>query len=225
MKQPFHAVIFDLDGVLADTVKFHFHATKQVADEEGLPFTEEMNQKYQGQNRAVLIEALVNQTNKHYSSLEKEQLGIRKNLYFQQLISTLTKEDILPGMYSFLMSLKKENIKIAVASSSSNARTTLENLEIIHLFDHIVDIRKIKELKPNPEIFMKAADYLGISHHKCIVIEDSEAGIKAIKRASMFSVGVGNHQGVKQADWHVINTEEITMDHLIRKYQTKLCIK
>ncbi|MBB5173722.1 beta-phosphoglucomutase [Texcoconibacillus texcoconensis] len=213
----FEAVIFDLDGVLADTVGDHYLATKRVADEEGLHFNREMNQKVQGMSRRFLIEQLVKNSQYKYSDVEKEKLGERKNQYYKERIAGLSKEDLLPGMHSFLIQLKQHNIKLAIASSSSNAKLTLTNLEIIDFFDVIIDPRSVQNMKPDPEIFIKAADELEVSGEKCVAIEDGEAGMQAIKQTSMFSVGIGDHTALKKANWHVKNTSEITLEKLASK--------
>lgn len=216
MKQTFHAVIFDLDGVLADTVEYHYLATKRVADELDIPFDRALNQKMQGMSRTSLIEALVKNSDYSFTPEQKEELGNRKNEYYQQLIRRITREDILPGMTDFLEKLKQNDIKLAIASASSNAKTVLTHLKISHFFEHIVDIRDVQKMKPDPEIFLKAADALQVPYENCIAIEDSEAGIKAIKQTPMFSIGVGTHAAVKEADWHVDNTSEITYEKLTR---------
>ncbi|WP_216830220.1 beta-phosphoglucomutase [Alkalihalobacterium elongatum] len=215
MKRVYHAVIFDLDGVLADTVEYHYLATKQVSDKLNIPFDRELNQRMQGMSRTVLIEELVRKSDRSYTPLQKAELGNQKNANYQQLISRITKDDILPGMSDFITTLKKNHMKMAIASASSNAKTVLDNLEISHYFDHIVDIHDVKKMKPDPEIFLKAADALNVPYDKCIAIEDSEAGIKAIKQTPMFSIGVGEHAAVKSADWHVHSTEEISYEKLL----------
>ncbi|ADU30313.1 beta-phosphoglucomutase [Evansella cellulosilytica] len=219
MKIPFEAVIFDLDGVLADTVDLHYLATKKVALEEGLPFDREVNQKLQGMNRLAVVEQLLKNSKKEYSDVEKQELGERKNVYYKQQISNLTEKDVLPGMKDFLDQLVKNKVQLAIASSSSNAKTTLSKLNIIDYFDFVVDVAKVKKMKPDPEIFLQAANELQVPPERCVAIEDSEAGIKAIMQTEMFSIGIGFSEEVKKADWHVISTKEITFKKLLNQFQ------
>ncbi|SDY95102.1 beta-phosphoglucomutase [Evansella caseinilytica] len=214
MTTMFKAVIFDLDGVIADTVEYHYLSTKRVAEEEDLSFSRERNQKMQGRSRADLIDELVKNSRKVYSPSEKQKLGERKNHYFQQYIAGLSQVDILPGVYELLRELKENRIKMAIASSSSNARTTLSNLGITHLFDCVVDTRTIRQMKPDPEIFLQAAERLDTACGDCIAMEDGEAGMKAIKQTPMFSVGIGSNDVVKTADWHVRQTSELSFSKL-----------
>ncbi|PYZ95183.1 beta-phosphoglucomutase [Salipaludibacillus keqinensis] len=216
-----NAVIFDLDGVLADTVEFHYLSTKKVAEHLNVPFSRKMNQQFQGMNRGHMIEQLLKQTEQPYSKKDIEHLGNLKNKHYQSYIQTLTKEDVLPGMISFLDELKENHISTAIASSSSNAQTVLENLQIIDYFDSIVPAKEVKNMKPAPEIFLKAAQELNIDPSECAAIEDSEAGIKAIKETSMFSIGVGRDSAVMKADWHVVNTQEITWPKLKREVENR----
>ncbi|WP_078556257.1 beta-phosphoglucomutase [Bacillus alkalicellulosilyticus] len=221
MTKGIRAVIFDLDGVIADTVELHYEATKRVADEVNLPFTREINERMQGRGRMELIEELVKGSNQTFSEIEKKELGNRKNRYYQELISNLTKEDVLPGMYDFIQNVKEHSIPLAIASSSSNALLVIKNLEIKSFFDYIVDVKKIKKMKPDPEIILYAADRLGVPYQQCVAIEDSEAGMKAIKSTPMFSIGIGSNTEVKQADWHVQDTKEITYKQLVNRYDMK----
>ncbi|WP_416150581.1 beta-phosphoglucomutase [Salipaludibacillus sp. HK11] len=213
------AIIFDLDGVLADTVEFHYLSTKQVAEKLNVPFTREMNQKFQGMNRKHLIKSLLNQSNETYTDEDVEQLGNLKNQWYKHYIQKITPANILPGMADLLMEINNEKIPMAIASSSSNARAVLEHLEIIHLFQIIVPSASVTHMKPNPEIFLKAADQLHVDYKDCVAIEDSEAGMQAIKSTSMFSVGVGNDPAVRTADWHVSSTKEISLKKLYKNFK------
>ncbi|UOE94024.1 beta-phosphoglucomutase [Alkalihalobacillus sp. LMS39] len=215
MKKTLAAVIFDLDGVLANTVEFHYLATKKVADDIGVPFTREQNLQMQGRGRNILIEELVKASTKAFTDEEKLVLGERKNEYYQELIETITAKDVLPGMEELIDELRQNQIKVAVASSSSNAKTVLGNLQLLGVCDYVVDITTVKALKPDPEIFLKAADELGIPYAHCIGIEDSEAGIIAINEAPMFSIGIGHHPN---ANWQVGRTDEITYEKMVEQF-------
>lgn len=193
-------VIFDLDGVITDTARYHYLAWKKLADELEIYFDEVINERLKGVSRLQSLEIILEKSDKKYSQEEKEYYANKKNEYYKEMIKKITPEDLLPGVERFIEELKKRGIKIAIASVSKNAFTVVENLKIRDKFDYIVDANEIKRGKPDPEIFLNAAKHLGIFPEKCIGIEDSAAGITAIKKAGMFAVGVGNPETVKEAD-------------------------
>ncbi|HHW57070.1 MAG TPA: beta-phosphoglucomutase [Clostridia bacterium] len=196
----YQGVIFDLDGVITDTARYHYLAWKKLADELGIYFDEVINERLKGVSRLQSLEIILEKSDKKYSQEEKEYYANKKNEYYKEMIKRITPEDLLPGVERFIEELKKRGIKIAIASVSKNAFTVVENLKIRDQFDYIVDANEIKHGKPDPEIFLNAAKHLGIPPEKCIGIEDSAAGIAAIKKAGMFAVGVGNPETVKEAD-------------------------
>jgi len=196
----YRGVIFDLDGVITDTARYHYLAWKKLADELGIYFDEVINERLKGVSRLQSLEIILEKSDKKYSQEEKEYYANKKNEYYKEMIKRITPEDLLPGVERFIEELKKRGIKIAIASVSKNAFTVVENLKIRDKFDYIVDANEIKRGKPDPEIFLNAAKHLGIPPEKCIGIEDSAAGITAIKKAGMFAVGVGNPETVKEAD-------------------------
>ncbi|WP_078576730.1 beta-phosphoglucomutase [Salipaludibacillus agaradhaerens] len=208
------AVIFDLDGVLADTVHYHFLATKKVADLEGVPFTPEMNEAFQGMSRKHMIKEIVKEAPKTYIESDLDKLAELKNDYYKSYIKSLSSRDILPGMLSFLNELKEADIPMAIASSSSNARTVVARLGIEHFFQIIINAKSIKKMKPDPEIFLTAADRLKVPYDNCVAIEDSWAGITAIKATPMFSVGIGESPAVREADLHITHTQDLTLKRL-----------
>ncbi|MCR6096371.1 beta-phosphoglucomutase [Salipaludibacillus agaradhaerens] len=208
------AVIFDLDGVLADTVHYHFLATKKVADLEGVPFTPEMNEAFQGMSRKHMIKEIVKEAPKAYIESDLDKLAELKNDYYKSYIKSLSSRDILPGMLSFLNELKEADIPMAIASSSSNARTVVARLGIEHFFQIIINAKSIKKMKPDPEIFLTAADRLKVPYDNCVAIEDSWAGITAIKATPMFSVGIGESPAVREADLHITHTQDLTLKRL-----------
>ncbi|SDF31756.1 beta-phosphoglucomutase [Thermoanaerobacter thermohydrosulfuricus] len=196
----YRGVIFDLDGVITDTARYHYLAWKKLTDELGIYFDEVINERLKGVSRLQSLEIILEKSDKKYSQEEKEYYANKKNEYYKEMIKRITPEDLLPGVERFIEELKKRGIKIAIASVSKNAFTVVENLKIRDQFDYIVDANEIKHGKPDPEIFLNAAKHLGIPPEKCIGIEDSAAGIAAIKKAGMFAVGVGNPETVKEAD-------------------------
>ncbi|MFV9567190.1 beta-phosphoglucomutase [Thermoanaerobacter mathranii] len=196
----YRGVIFDLDGVITDTARYHYLAWKKLADELGIYFDEVINERLKGVSRLESLEIILEKSDKKYSQEEKEYYANKKNEYYKEMIKRITPQDLLPGVERFIEELKKRGIKTAIASVSKNAFTVLENLKIKDKFDYIVDANEIRHGKPDPEIFLNAAKHLGIPPERCIGIEDSAAGITAIKRAGMYAVGVGNPETVKEAD-------------------------
>ena len=196
----YRGVIFDLDGVITDTARYHYLAWKKLADELGIYFDEVINERLKGVSRLESLEIILEKSDKKYSQEEKEYYANKKNEYYKEMIKRITPQDLLPGVERFIEELKKRGIKTAIASVSKNAFTVVENLKIKDKFDYIVDANEIKHGKPDPEIFLNAAKHLGIPPERCIGIEDSAAGITAIKRAGMYAVGVGNPETVKEAD-------------------------
>ncbi|MCG0276478.1 MAG: beta-phosphoglucomutase [Thermosediminibacteraceae bacterium] len=196
----YKAAIFDLDGVIADTARFHYLAWKKLADELGIYFDEKINERLKGIGRMESLEIILEKSPRIFSKEEKEFLAEKKNGYYKEMIEKITHQDLLPGAGELLCTLKDWGIKIALASASKNAPLVLKNLGIAGLFDYVVDAARIKKGKPDPEIFLVAAENLGINASECVGIEDSAAGIEAIKRAGMFAVGIGNPEVLKNAD-------------------------
>lgn len=193
-------VIFDLDGVITDTAEYHYLAWKKLADELNVYFDREINENLKGISRIESLEIILKKSDKFFSEEEKYYLADKKNEYYKEMIKRMTPKDLLPGVVDLIRELKDRGIKIAVASVSKNAKTVLSNLGLIETFDYIVDAEKIKNGKPDPEIFLNAAAGIDVEPKLCIGIEDSKAGIEAINRAGMVSIGVGNYETVKGAD-------------------------
>jgi beta-phosphoglucomutase len=219
LKKQLKGVIFDLDGVIADTFELYFIVNKKVADQLSIPFTRMDNEKYRGIGRREIIESMVAQSGKMLTEEQKKELGDSKNRHYQQLINEIDESAILPGMKQFILELKKNDIKMAIASSSTNGRTVLNNIGLIDYFDFIVDPKSLKRGKPDPEIFLEAAKALNIPADNCAALEDGEAGMKAILSTKMFSIGIGNDNLMEKADWHVQSTEEITFSELLKRFE------
>ena len=186
------ALIFDLDGVLTDTAKYHYLAWKKLADELGYYFDEEMNELLKGVSRINSFEIILEKNNAtdKYTPEEKETLANKKNDYYKEMIEQLTPDDILDGIVPFITEARNNGIKCAVASISKNAPRVLELLKISDLFDYIADAALVKQPKPHPEIFLTCAEALGFEPSECIGIEDAQAGIESIHDAGMLSVGI-----------------------------------
>ena len=199
------AVIFDLDGVIVSTDDCHYEAWKKMADEEGIYFDKTINNRLRGVSRMESLEIVLERAEKEYLEEEKLQLAERKNGYYKEFITKLTPNDILPGAKENLEELRKNGIKIAIGSSSKNTPVILKQIGLDNYFDAVSDGNNITNSKPDPEVFLKAADMLGISYGECMIVEDADAGIEAGKRAGMKTLSV---HGAKGADVEIDDLNE-----------------
>lgn len=216
-------IIYDLDGVITDTAEFHYLAWKKLADELDLPIDRHFNEQLKGINRMDSLERILELSDSpmHLSVAEKVELASRKNGYYLELIEAVTPDHILPGINALLEDNKQAGIKIALGSASKNAARILERLELSDRFDYIVDAAEIERGKPDPETFTAAADALGVAYGDCIGIEDAAAGVEALNRAGMFSVGVGDEAHLSQADYLVENTEQLVFAEILERFHDK----
>jgi len=195
------AIIFDLDGVIVDTAVFHYQAWKRLAHEYGFDFTPDQNERLKGISRLESLDILLSIGEiKIDSKEEKNKLATKKNNWYRENILKMTPSDILPGVKNFLIDLKNTNYKIAIGSSSKNAGTILEKIGFDGFFDAVIDGTKITNSKPDPEVFLKAAEELNINPANCLVFEDAAAGIEAAKKARMLAIGVGEFKNLSEAD-------------------------
>lgn len=207
------AVIFDLDGVIVSTDECHYKAWKKMADEEGIYFDKEINNRLRGVSRMESLDIVLKRANKEYSEEERLQLAERKNGYYKEFITKLTPADILPGAMNTLNELRANGIKVAIGSSSKNTPVILKQIGLSNYFDAVSDGNNITNSKPNPEVFLKAADMLGIPYSECMIVEDADAGIEAGKRAGMKTVSV---HGAKGADVEINDMTEKNIYSLIK---------
>ncbi|MDR3180397.1 MAG: beta-phosphoglucomutase [Prevotellaceae bacterium] len=185
--------IFDLDGVLVDTAKYHYLAWKRLAKELGFDFSEQHNERLKGVSRMASLDILLEVGGiTGLSEEEKQNLAAKKNAWYVEYINQMTPAEILPGVLDFLQQLKANGVKTALGSASRNAPLILERVGIAHFFDAVIDGNSITKAKPDPEVFLRAAQALGVPPDCCIVFEDAEAGVEAALRAGMKCVGVGN---------------------------------
>ena len=189
------AVIFDLDGVIVSTDECHYRAWKKTADEEGIYFDRKINDRLRGVSRMDSLEIVLERAERLYTDEEKVELAERKNNYYKEYIKKLTKDDILNGVNENLAELKAKGIKVAIGSSSKNTPDILKYIGLDNYFDAVSDGNNITKSKPDPEVFLKAADMLGVPYEKCLVVEDADSGIEAGKRAGMYTLAVNNAQG------------------------------
>ena len=192
------AVIFDLDGVIVSTDDCHYEAWKKLADEEGIYFDRKINDRLRGVSRMASLEIVLERSEKTYTEEEKAELAERKNGYYKEFIKKLTPNDILPGVMDNLEELKKNGIKIAIGSSSKNTPIILKQIGLDGYFDAVSDGNNISKSKPDPEVFLKAAEMLKIPPKNCLVVEDADAGIEAGKNGGMKTLSV---HGAKGADY------------------------
>ncbi|MCJ7840047.1 beta-phosphoglucomutase [Lederbergia sp. NSJ-179] len=194
--------IFDLDGVLVDTAKYHYLAWKELADRLGFNFTLHDNERLKGVSRMSSLDILleVGQMKDRFTQVEKENLAAEKNQRYVEWISKLDESELLEGALSLLEALKKKEVKIALGSASKNAQLILENVGIAHLFDVVVDGNAVSKAKPDPEVFTLGADKLQVPYERCVVFEDSQAGLEAAKAVGMFAIGVGQKHALPHAD-------------------------
>lgn len=185
------AFIFDLDGVIVDTAKYHYLAWKKIANELGIEFTHEHNELLKGVSRVRSLDIILGLGQVDASQEQKNQWLIQKNEEYLTYLVDMDQSEILPGVMSVLEFLKANQQPIALGSASKNARPILEKTGILSYFDVIVDGNDVSNAKPDPEVFLQAAQKLGISNENSIVFEDSVAGIQAANIAAMKSIGIG----------------------------------
>ncbi|UTY56920.1 beta-phosphoglucomutase [Massilia sp. erpn] len=196
----FKAVIFDLDGVITDTARYHYLAWKRLAETQGVHFDEAFNEHLKGIDRMGSLELILASSKRSYSQEEKLALADEKNEHYKELIATMSPTDLLPGAVQALDACRAAGLKIGLASVSRNAFTVLDRLGIRGKFDYVVDAATIARGKPDPEIFLKAARELGVPPTECLGVEDAVAGVAAIKSAGMWALGIGSPQTLEQAD-------------------------
>ncbi|MBO0426393.1 MULTISPECIES: beta-phosphoglucomutase [unclassified Enterococcus] len=211
--------VFDLDGVITDTAKYHYIAWKELAAEIGIEIDLKFNEQLKGISRMDSLERILTLGNKNdaYTEVEKEALATKKNTHYVQLLQSLTSDDLLPGVKTFLDEAKAKNITCAIASASKNAPFILDKLGVMQDFDTIVDPATLKKGKPDPEIFIQAALALSIEPAEAVGFEDAQAGIDGIKAAGMYAVGVYSGEELHGADVIVEKLTDLNIDELLAK--------
>ena len=194
------ACIFDLDGVVVDTAKYHYIAWKSLANELGFDFTEEDNERLKGVSRMTSLDILLEIGGIELDEKTKLELAEKKNQNYLEYILKMTPEEILPGVKDFFNELKEQGIKIALGSASKNAMTILNQLELTDYFDAVVDGTHVSNAKPDPEVFLKGAELLDVSPSECVVFEDAEAGVEAAINGNMKCVGIGSSEVLGKAN-------------------------
>lgn len=196
----YKACLFDLDGVLVDTAIYHFQAWKNLGKQFGYELTEEQNEQLKGVSRVESLNKILDWAN--YSATQEQKSGwlIEKNEDYLRLISNMNPSEILPGVLDFLQQIKDLGYKIALGSASKNAEIILEKTGLMPWFDLIIDGNKVSKSKPDPEVFLKGAEGLGLAAETCIVFEDAQAGVEAAKAGKMKAIGIGEAETLSLAD-------------------------
>lgn len=204
------AVIFDLDGVLVDTAVFHYQAWRRMAKEFNFDFTEAENEQLKGVSRVESLELILKWAEKVVSAEEKERLARMKNTWYLELIDGMKNGDVLPGTIALLTYLRGEGKKIALGSASKNAVRILEKTGVLDYFDAIIDGNAVTRSKPDPEVFLKAAEAIGILPADCVVFEDAQAGIAAARSAGMAVIAVDKAHALTQYDARVNGLSDLS---------------
>lgn len=216
------AFIFDLDGVIVDTAKYHFLAWQKLADSLGISFSEEQNEQLKGVSRVQSLEKILEWGNKTISEEKFSRLMSEKNEEYLSYIAKMDASEILPDVPRILEYLILENQAIALGSASKNARAILEKVQLYDKFTTIVDGTNVSKAKPDPEVFLLGAKALGIYPENCIVFEDSVAGVKAANIANMISIGIGNQEVLHEADYVFKDFTEIKEEFINQLVTTKI---
>ncbi len=207
--------IFDLDGVITDTAEYHYLGWQQLADEEGLEFDREFNEKFRGVSRMRCLDMLLAKNNRTVTSKERNELADRKNKYYQKYLENITKDNLLEGIEDILNTVKKEGYKMAIASASKNTETVVKKLNIRNMFDTISDGFSVEKTKPAPDLFLHTADKLGLKPEECVVFEDAKAGIDAALVANMIAVGIGPEERVGHAHYRFDNVKDVQLEKIL----------
>ena len=208
------AFIFDLDGVIVDTAKYHYLAWKNLANSLGFDFTEEQNEQLKGVSRVKSLEILLDIGKVTLSEEKKAELLVEKNTEYLEFVNQMTSQEIIPGVTSVLDFLDAHTIKYALGSASKNAPLILEKVGLLQRFSAIVDGNDVSKAKPDPEVFLIAAQKLNADPINCIVVEDAIAGIQAANKANMTSIGIGNNDVLHEATYVFESMEAVSQDFL-----------
>jgi beta-phosphoglucomutase len=217
------ACIFDLDGVIVDTAKYHYQAWNTIAQKLGFEFTWEENEQLKGVSRVDSLDIILQIGNITISQEEKQKYLVEKNEIYLDLIKDMNPSEILPGVQDFLTELKEREIKIALGSASKNARPILKRVGLIDHFEAIVDGNEVVNGKPDPEVFVKGATALGVDCEEAVVFEDSRSGITAANHGGFRSVGVGLPNVLDEAEYVIPGFADVNLNQIVEALgQSKL---
>lgn len=211
--------IFDLDGVIVDTAHYHFLSWQKLANKLNFTFSKENNERLKGISRMDSLNIVLEVGDLEFSENEKLKLCALKNTWYKESISSLSEKDVLPGVKSFLDLLKSKGLKIAIGSSSKNARPVIKALGISHYFDAVVDGTDVTLSKPDPEVFLKGANLIHLKPEEIVVFEDSRKGLEAAVNAGFIPVGVGDPSLLPETKFHIQTFEGLTIERLENEAQ------
>jgi beta-phosphoglucomutase len=211
------AFIFDVDGVLTDTVELHYRSWVRLAQEEGLPFSREVNDQMRGLTRPASLEVFLG--GRSVTEEEAQDYLERKNEYFLEQLAELTEANLLPGVLSLFCEIKEAGLKIGIGSASKNAREVVRRLGVASYIDAYADGHVVERSKPAPDVFLAAAELLGVAPETCVVVEDAESGIEAAHAAGMRVIGVGPCARVQSANLPVESLVVITLDRILAGFE------
>lgn len=207
-------LLFDLDGVLVDTAKYHFLAWKQLADSLGIEFTLKDNERLKGVSRMASFDIILEIGHRTMTQEEKETCCAKKNENYVGYIRQLRQDELFPGVKQFFESAHANGYRIALGSASKNSMLILNRLGIAEMFDAIIDGTKVSRAKPDPEVFLAGAQALRLQPKECIVFEDAVAGVQAAHNAGMKAVGIGTRENLPEADIVIEGLQNVTPDEL-----------
>ena len=214
------ACIFDLDGVICDTAKYHFTAWQHIANSFGIEFNLLDNESLKGVSRVDSLSQILKKGNKTITDEEFQSALIKKNEEYLTLVASMRNDEILPGVEDFLQTLKDNNIKIGLGSASKNAPLILEKIGLTHYFDSIIDGNQVEKGKPSPEVFLKGAKALNVDPLNAVVFEDAVAGVEAANRGGFLSIGVGDNHILRNAKLVITGFENFTLLDLQSTFDT-----
>jgi beta-phosphoglucomutase len=205
----YQAVIFDLDGVICHTDEYHYMAWNEIADELKIPYGREINDRMRGIDRMASLEVLLQGGEKIYSDEIKEQFANKKNKIYQSLLENLSPKNLEPEVKETLDAVRTTGLKIGIGSSSKNTKLILKRLGLGTFFDAVADGTDVSHAKPNPEVFLIAAERLGVEPKACLVVEDATSGIMAAKAAGMDSAAMGDAAELGLADYKLMHLSQL----------------
>lgn len=212
---PIKGVIFDLDGVIVSTDEFHYQGWQRMANDEGIAFDRHTNERLRGVSRMESLEIILEKSTRIYTEEEKIALAERKNNYYKDLLKKIGPADILPGVSDILKGLRAQGIKMAIGSSSKNTPGILKYIGLDAFFDGVADGNGIKKSKPDPEVFLLAAQFIGIAPCECLVVEDAEAGVTAGLAGGMKVLAVGSASTDARAHLRANDMSLVTVEQLL----------